>query len=237
MKTTHQLPAVLLALIGCFTALSCSKDNGGEPLPEEPETVTDIDGNEYKTVKIGDQVWMAENLKVTKYNDGTAIPEVETQVLGKGGWTNLTTGAWCYYDNDQFHDAGYGKLYNWHAVNTKKLAPEGWHVPSQAEWEVLLGHLGGAEAAYNKLRATTTWVTPGDADNSSGFAAVAAGERKSGNAMGFQKKGELAAFWTSSVNPSIDKNAKAFTLVDNLPAPSLGSQIVTYGLSVRCVKN
>jgi hypothetical protein len=97
-------------------------------------TLTDIDGNKYKTVKIGNQWWMAENLSVSHYRDGTSIPKVteETQ------WANLTTGAWCYYNNDSDLGIIYGKLYNWYAVNDSRgLAPAGWHIPSDAEWTIL----------------------------------------------------------------------------------------------------
>jgi hypothetical protein len=90
-------------------------------------TMTDIDGNTYKTVTIGTQTWMAENLKVTKYNDGTAIPNVTDETA----WSSLTTGAYCNYNNDPSKVATYGRLYNWHAVNTGKLCPTGWHVAAE----------------------------------------------------------------------------------------------------------
>jgi len=100
-------------------------------------SMTDIDGNTYKTVTIGTQTWMAENLKVTKYNDGTNIPNVTDDTE----WGNLTTGAYCNYNNDQSNVATYGRLYNWYAVNTGKLCPTGWHVPSDAEWTTLEDYL------------------------------------------------------------------------------------------------
>ena len=105
-----------------------------KPTIEETTSGTFIDsrdGNEYNWVQIGDQVWMAENLKVTKYNDGIAIPNVTDDTA----WGELTTGAGalCDYDNTPSNSETYGKLYNWHAVNTGKLCPTGWHVPSDAE--------------------------------------------------------------------------------------------------------
>ncbi len=101
-------------------------------------TLTDIDGNVYHTVKIGNQVWTVENLRTTRYNDGTAIPHV----TDNSSWENLTTPGYCYYGNDSTANAvKYGALYNWYAVNTGKLAPAGWHVPGLAEWDTLKNYL------------------------------------------------------------------------------------------------
>ncbi|MBT5269507.1 MAG: hypothetical protein HOL70_08685, partial [Candidatus Marinimicrobia bacterium] len=104
------------------------------------ETVTDIDGNVYETVKIGDQIWMAENLKVTHYRDGSAI----TQVTDNTAWSNLSTEAYCIYDNNASNEVDtYGALYNWYAVSDgRNIAPEGWHVPTDAEWKELEMYLG-----------------------------------------------------------------------------------------------
>jgi len=142
-------------------------------------SITDIDGNTYKTVTIGTQTWMAENLKVTKYNDGIAIPNVTDNTA----WSELTTGALCDYDNTPSNSETYGKLYNWHAVNTGKLCPTGWHVPSDAEWTELTDYLG--ENAGGKLKATGTieagtglWYDPNTgATNETGFTALPGGHR------------------------------------------------------------
>ena len=97
-------------------------------------TMTDVEGNTYKTITIGTQTWMAENLRTSKYRDGTAIPNVEDTTT----WKTTKLGAWCYYGNDVAKGAIYGKLYNWHTVvDTHKLAPEGWHIPTTAEWTTL----------------------------------------------------------------------------------------------------
>jgi len=138
--------------------------------------VTDIDGNVYPTVKIGDQIWMAENLKTTQYKDGAAIP----YVTGNATWAGLSTGAYCWYNNDITNKEIYGALYNWHAVNTNKLPPEGWRVPTDEDWTTLTGYLGGQEVAGGKLKATgtTLWRTPNTgATNESGFTAVPGGSR------------------------------------------------------------
>ncbi len=118
------------------------------------KSITDIDGNLYKTVNIGNQQWMAENLKVTRYNDGTAIQNIPDNTK----WSNLTTGAWTYYNNDGANNTKYGKLYNWYAVSetsngNKNVCPTGWHVPADAEWIVLTDYLGGDAGA--KIRVAT----------------------------------------------------------------------------------
>jgi uncharacterized protein (TIGR02145 family) len=159
--------------------------------------VTDIDGNQYSSVIIGTQEWMKKNLNVSKYSDGTVIP----QVTDPTQWANLTTGAWCYYNNDTANGAVYGKLYNWYAVAgihdndpstpNKILAPQGWHVPSDAEWSILINHLdpnadGGntlPNVVGGKMKSTGTlsagnglWNSPNtDATNESGFSGLPAG--------------------------------------------------------------
>jgi len=121
--------------------------------------VSDIDGNYYKTIQIGSQIWMAENLKTTRYNDGSNIPLVTDNTA----WSNLTTPGYCWYNNDAAtYKNVYGALYNWYAVNTGKLCPSGWHVPSEYEWTLLVNYLGGVYAAGGKLKetGTTHWYSP-----------------------------------------------------------------------------
>ena len=116
-----------------------SKDTTQTSIAKYGAGVTDIDGNKYKTVIIGTQEWMAENLKVTKYNYGETI----TNVTDELEWSKLTTPAWCYYNNNDSLGMIYGKLYNWYTVNTKKVCPVGWHVPSDLEWTKLSNFLSG----------------------------------------------------------------------------------------------
>ena len=113
--------------------------------------IKDIEGNLYKTVTIGTQQWMAENLKVSKYIDGTTIPNITDNTQ----WENNTTGAWSYYNNDAANNTKYGKLYNWYAVSkttndNKNVCPTGWYVPTDAEWTVLTDYLGGTTVAGGK---------------------------------------------------------------------------------------
>lgn len=132
--------------------------------------IADADGNTYKIIKIGDQVWTAENLRTTRYNDGTEIPLVTDYTA----WTNLTTPSYAWTNNDIGNKSVYGALYNWFAVKTCKLCPSGWHVPTDAEWTILENHLGGITVAGGKMKETGTehWFAPNtDATNESGFTA------------------------------------------------------------------
>jgi len=156
----------------------------------------DIDSNIYPTVKIGDQWWMAENLKVTHYRNGDAIPNVSVN----SSWTNLTSGGYCIFNNDQNNVATYGLLYNWYAVDdSREIAPSGWHVPSDEEWKTLIDYLGGELVAGGKLKetGTTHWNSSNEgATNESGFAALPGGYRDDGGT--FYYLGNYAYFWSSA---------------------------------------
>jgi uncharacterized protein (TIGR02145 family) len=162
----------------------------------QAQTMKDIDGNVYKTVTIGTQVWMAENLKTTKYNDGTAIP----LVTDDKAWEALTTPAYCWYKNDATANKNtYGALYNWYTVNTNKLCPRGWHVSTDAEWTTLTTYLGGESVAGNKLRetGTTHWRYQNTgATNESGFTALPSGYRNYDGA--FDNVGYFGFWWSAT---------------------------------------
>ena len=138
----------------------------------------DIEGNVYSVVQIGTQLWMSENLKTMKYNDDTDIP-LEIDNIA---WVGLTTGAYCWYQNDEAANKDiYGALYNWYAVETGNLCPDGWHIPTDAEWSALGSFLGGNSIAGGKMKATGTeyWSAPNtDATNESGFAGLPGGNRE-----------------------------------------------------------
>jgi len=199
----------------------------------EKGTVTDIDGNVYKTVKIGDQWWMAENLRTTKYNDGISIPNV-TNVTS---WAALTTGAYCWYDNDISYKNPYGALYNWYAVNTRKLAPIGWHVASDAEWTTLTDYLGGESVAGGKLKESgyIHWLSPNiGATNESGFSALPAGRRS--NQGSFVDIGSSGKWWSST--ESSTSSAVTRNMYNNY-GDVLRSDYLYFkgsGFSVRCIK-
>jgi uncharacterized protein (TIGR02145 family) len=197
-------------------------------------TVTDIDGNTYKTVTLGTQTWMAENLKTTKYNDGTAIPNVTDATA----WGALITGAYCNYDNDQSNVNTYGQLYNWYAVNTGKLCPAGWHVSSDAEWTTLINYLGGETAAGHKLRETGIlhWDSPNEgATNLSGFTALPGGQRDGGGS--FYMIGVNGLWWTAT-NYSSNNNWAWFWYMDSASSNIHRAPVhKKLGNCVRCVKN
>ena len=162
--------------------------------------IKDIEGNLYKTVTIGTQQWMAENLKVSKYSDGTTIPNI----TDSSQWQNNTTGAWSYYNNDAANNAKYGKLYNWYAVSitsngNKNVCPTGWHVPTNAEWTGLTDYLGGESIAGGKMKEvdTTSWDNPNlDATNTSLFTGLPGGSRDSiGN---YNYIGRHGNWWSST---------------------------------------
>lgn len=206
--------------------------------------VTDIDGNSYHTVKIGSQTWMVENLKTTKYNDGTPIPSIRDSVA----WRNSTTPAYCFYKNDSIKNKEtYGALYNWYAVNTGKLAPRGWHVPTDNEWTALINYVS---AKYNtscsvakSLAINSIWISDGSGcsvgndltkNNVSGFSALPGGIR---NALSpsFSNMDTSGNWWSSTAG--VDGWAWRMSLYYNFTQVSIGSEAAEYGLSVRCLKD
>lgn len=158
--------------------------------------INDADGNGYNSVTIGTQIWLAENLKTTRFNDNSEIPLVSDSIT----WLSLTTPAYCWYTNDESDNKiTYGALYNWYTVNTGKLCPIGWHVPTSNEFTTLTSFLGGISIAGGKIKeiGTDHWLSPNtSATNESGFTALPAGQR--GGVGQFVHKGMLATFWTST---------------------------------------
>ncbi len=199
--------------------------------------VSDIDGNTYKTVQIGTQVWMAENLKIAKYNDGTMIPNITDDNL----WSNLTSGAWVYCNNDASNNSKYGKLYNWYAVSpttneNKNLCPRGWHVPTNAEWTVLIDYLGGASVAGGKMKeaGTKNWKTPNrDATNTSLFTGLPGGYRYSnGN---YSDIGDGGDWWSSTEGNTDDAWYRTLYGTNGVAYRDGGYK--RNGLSVRCLRD
>jgi len=196
-------------------------------------TLIDIDGNTYQTIIIGTQVWMAENLKVTHYRNGNAIPKV----TGYSIWDSLTTGAYCEYNNDTNNVAVYGRLYNSYAIkDSRNMAPAGWHVPTDAEWQTLVDYLGGDLVAGGKMKETGTvhWLSPNTgATNESGFCALPGGSR--GHPGVFYDLGIYAYVWSSSEQDSSGSYCQRLSYDSSNAFRSIGFAIS--GMSVRCVKD
>jgi uncharacterized protein (TIGR02145 family) len=200
-------------------------------------SVTDIDGNVYNTVQIGNQCWTQSNLKVSKYRNGDNI----LTGLSDGQWSSTTSGAYAIYNNDPVNDGLYGKLYNWYAVDDSRgLCPTGWHVPSDAEWTTLTTFLGGASAAGGAMKSTATQPTPGGwlapntgATNSSGFTGLPGGSRDSGG--GFYSLGNGGGWWSSSDAGSGSAWTRLLDFNDALAFRYNGTP--RGGFSVRCLKN
>lgn len=199
----------------------------------QAQTVTDIDGNVYNTVNIGTKVWMKENLRVTRYNDGTDIPIVTNGTT----WAYLTGPGFCWYANDQASNGDtYGALYNWYAVNTLKLCPAGWHMPGEAEWTALTTYTGGLSVAGGKLKEAGTlhWASPNTgATNESGFTALPGGIRLGDGA--YSSLGSQGVFWSSDSVSNVLAHARGLTFNSNAAMSSTNG--TTQGLSVRCVCN
>ena len=213
---------------------SCKKDDdNNNQVPTPANTLTDIDGNFYHTVTIGTQVWMVENLKTTKYRDGTSIPNV----TGNSAWSSLTTGAYCDYNNTSSNSSTYGRMYNWYAINdTHNLCPAGWHIPTDAEWTNLTNHLGGESVAGAKLKETgiAHWTTPNaDATNESGFTALPGGTRWVDGVFGLI--GTEGRWWSST---EFDAQNAWWRILNNTSGSVVRTNnLKTYGFSVRCVKD
>jgi uncharacterized protein (TIGR02145 family) len=211
-----------------FIFNSCKKDDNSTT----SETVKDADGNVYHTVKIHDQVWMVENLKTTTYNDGVGIQLVDDNTA----WAGTSTAAYCWYNNDETSNKNtYGALYNWYAVNSGKLCPAGWHIPSDAEWATLISNLGGDTLAGGKLKeaGTTHWVSPNTgADNSSGFTALPAGSHYT-NGL-FYLNGKYGWYWSKDESSADEAWHVYMQYNTGTIVRHAGSKKI--GFSVRCIK-
>ena len=215
--------SILLLAVAAFVFSSCGP------------SVSDIDGNSYGIVTIGNQDWMTKNLNVSTFRNGDPIPRAFTEEEWLTAATEQSP-AWCYYDNDSLLADTYGKLYNWFAVTDPRgLAPEGWHVPSDEEWQTLVDELGGLEASNAlKVDGIEQWRDPNyGATNESGFSAVPGGFRDEQGA--FHYRGVYGLFWTTTEYDSLlawhRQLHYLYTGVNRFP------QHKTNGFSVRCVQD
>jgi uncharacterized protein (TIGR02145 family) len=196
--------------------------------------VTDLCGKTYKEIIIGNQTWTSENLSTCKYRNGDPIPHVKDDAT----WASLTTGAYCYFNNDSTKYAAiYGKIYNWFAVtDSRGLAPTGWHIPSQTELTTMINTLGGAATAGGKMKTTgTTYCsTNTSATNTSGFSGLPAGDRRGFNGV-FNNIGVFGGFWSTTQFDS--SNAWNFRLYCNSAEATIGNDGKRHGFSVRIIKD
>jgi uncharacterized protein (TIGR02145 family) len=246
-----KLKLILSAAALAILFLGCEKENQNgdinNPVPSEMTngkttalfnpnltygTLTDQDGNIYKTITIGSQTWMAENLRTTKYRDGSRIN------MSIEDWSDWTQGYFCEYNNTRNPDsiATYGRLYNWNALNSSRnIAPTGWRVPTQEDWETLIAFLGGGAFVGGKLKeiGVTHWNDPNlEANNESGFTALPGGYRADNG--GFLGMGQNANFWT---NLELSSNSgQNFNL--SAGAGGVGSYLgfKSFGFSLRLIK-
>jgi len=193
----------------------------------------DNNGNTYKIVKIGTQVWMAENLKVITYNDGDTIPNSTNSL----NWSKLSSGAFCNYNNSSENISIYGRIYNGFAVKTGKLCPTGWHIPNETEWTTLITTVGGDKVAGLTLKdmGAARWdLRTSNANNRYGFTSIPSGARAVSG--GFHDMGNTATYWSSS---SVD--AKTYMHFIELGTDSLSIETSlddnSNGYSVRCLRN
>jgi uncharacterized protein (TIGR02145 family) len=224
----YKISTFILKLAACVLFLNCCRKADKPEIP-----LSDVEGNTYKTVKIGSQVWMAENLKTTKLNDGADIQLITIDTA----WADLITPGYCWYANDaaSFKDI-YGALYNGYSLSSGKLCPVGWHVPVKDDWQTLRDFIGDSLTAGGKLKETGTahWLSPNlGADNSSGYTAVGAGIRYFEGT--FASVLSYASFW-SATGADNDDNwytglyfDDASFVIDNANKKN--------GFSVRCIKD
>jgi uncharacterized protein (TIGR02145 family) len=200
-------------------------------IPDGTTSSITYHGYTYQTVYIGGRVWFAENLRTTKYRNGTDIPNVTIS----SSWASLSTPAYCWYNNEQTTYANnYGALYNWYAVNTGNLCPTGWHVPTDAEWTALTDYVGGASIAGTKLKATSGWNSGGNGTNEYGFSTLPGGSR--GDFYGaFNDVGGCGGWWSSTEDAT---TPAWYRLVDyDYEGVYRYSFSKRYGFSVRCIKD
>jgi uncharacterized protein (TIGR02145 family) len=199
-------------------------------ISEEIYNLTDNDRNSYSIIKIGNQFWMAENLKTTKFNDGTKIPVIYNNKV----WGNLRSPGYCWYNNDpESYKSKFGVLYNGYTVSTGKLCPVGGHIPSTEEWMTLTNYCGEIIAG-GKLKKIDNWMSPNTgATNATGFTALPGGSR--GNLGSFIDIGIRGHWWSSTENDKSDVYNRSMSYSNSNVTGSYDHK--QSGLSVRCVKD
>jgi uncharacterized protein (TIGR02145 family) len=249
MKNYIRIWGCSLVVLGMFVMFGsgCGKGDKDDPGATDLIDNIDIDGNVYTTITIGAQVWMVENLKTTKYRNGDPIPNESAN----SAWKISKKGALCNYNNNEANGNRYGKLYNWYAVNdSRKLAPAGWHIPSDAEWNTLSNYLaanpGASGSVIKALAAKIDWATSAEdgavgndltKNNASGFTGLPGGIRGLDGPSGvFGWLGTDGWWWSAS---SIESSFASARGMKNTAKGTLenGGFFKTDGLAVRCIKD
>ena len=221
---------LLIILSSCLLASysiilsGCNKDDD-----DKVTTVEDVDGNVYTTTTIGTQVWMTSELRTTMFCDGSPIP----LVTDDSEWDNTDESAYCWYNNDQslFDFA----LYNWYVVESDCLCPEGWHVPSESEWDILKEFLGGQEVAGGKMKQPDMWFLDNSIGNNEyGFTAIPTGRREAG--VGFLPNNSEEGGWWTSTPHSATRSKTRYLRHEDTELKS-GNLPLNDGISVRCIKD
>lgn len=192
-----------------------------------------------QTITIGSQVWSTKNLDVSTFKNGDPIPQAKTDEEWVKASENKQP-AWCYYNNDPENGKKYGKLYNWYAVNDSRgLAPSGYHIPNEAEWNTLAGYLGGEKIAGKKMKSTNGWIENGNGTNKSGFSGLPGGIRRDNGT--FMSIGKTSYWWCSGYGHSSDENTSDYAGLRGLhyeDGDVFRSDLSKdWGLSVRCLRN
>ena len=227
MKNTKLILFTFLAITAILFS-SCGASSSSDSTSTEK-----VEGGTESTesgavVTIGNQAWTTKNLDVATYRNGDVIPQVQEQST----WASLTTGAWCYYGNDASNGTKYGKLYNWYAVNDPRgLAPNGYHIPTDAEWTKLRDYLGGESEAGTKMKSSTGWDSNGNGTNSSGFAGFPGGYR-GGNGT-FRSIGRNGYWWSATESGAYDAWYRVLYYLNGYV--SRGFNYEQNAFSVRCL--
>jgi uncharacterized protein (TIGR02145 family) len=223
---------LIVALIGCeVTEPVLNPDYTGQK-----GQITDVQGNVYKTIGIGSQIWMAENLKTTQLNNGKIL----TDVKNDSNWHYFINPAYCYYNNDsiQFHK-NYGPLYNFAAVNTDSICPVGWRVPTSEDWNTLADFIGGTQVAGGKLKDFygNFWNSPNHCiSNNYNFSAIPGGYRKFDTGL-FSNQGDEGFWWTSTSIPNNSDHVWVISMSKDKTQLNTNSRYKNEGVNIRCIKN
>lgn len=229
----------LLLFTLCVSMLisSCKKEaeddnnNNNNNTNQDPEKVTDIDGNEYNTVRIGNQLWTKENLKTTRYNNGDSIPYIANNIA----WKTTTEGARAFYEGNTAYLDTFGMLYNFKAIaDSRNICPAGWHASTAQDWVETINTLGGAGVAGVKMKSKTGWEgESGVENNSSGFTALPGGYRDQNGNYSFLRK--YSYFWAT---PEVDADFANYYNIDKGESNvNVVLEDKKYGTSCRCVKD